>query len=217
MLTQLFIHECRLIYRSRASFLNPIWFFVMAVVLFPLTIGVAQSELTKIATGVLWVAAALASLLSLDTLFQDDARDGSLDHYLLSPSPLFGIVWIKIMAHWCGTGMPLLVCAALLSVLLQLSPAHIGLLCRGLLPGTVLFSFLGAIGAAATLGVRHGGVLLSMLVLPLFMPVLIGGAGSVQAVDGFTVWLWLMAGMFFVVGLAPFAIVGLLRVGTDQC
>ena len=159
-------------------------FFLTVTALLPLGIGARLSLLGETAAGFLWVAAALAALLSLDRLFQADAEDGSLDLLALSPLPLSGAVLAKCLAHWLTTGLPLAVAAPVLALLLNM-PAHgYAPLVLSLLIGSPVFSLTGAIGAALTAGLRRGGLLLSLIVLPLFVPVIVFGAGATIAAIG---------------------------------
>jgi heme exporter protein B len=156
-------------------------FFVLASVLYPLGIGPEPGLLGRAATGLLWVTALLAVLLSLDRLFQADWEDGSLDLLLLSPLPLPLVVTAKCVAHWLLTGLPLVLASPVLGLLLQLPPAALPVLMLSMLLGTPTLTLLGAVGAALTLGASRGGVLMTLLVLPLYIPVLIFGAGAVEA------------------------------------
>ncbi len=158
-----------------------VMFFVIVAVLFPLGVGPETNILARIAAGVIWVAALLASLLSLERLFANDYEDGALDLLALSPLPLEAVVLAKILAHWLVTGLPLAVAAPVLAVLLHLDAAGFGVLMLTLLIGTPALSLIGAIGAALTLGARRGGVLLSLLILPLFVPVLIFAVAAIDA------------------------------------
>ena len=155
-------------------------FFVLAVVLIPLGVGREPATLARIAGGVLWIAALLAALLSLDRLFQADHEDGSLDQMMLSPLPLEQIVLAKAAAHWLTTGLPMTLVAPVLGVMLQLPPAAVPALVLAMAVGTPALSLIGAVGAAITVGVRRGGLLLSILVLPLYIPTLIFGARVVE-------------------------------------
>lgn len=155
-------------------------FFVLAVVLVPLGIGPETGTLSRIAPGMLWIAALLAALLSLDRLFQADHEDGSLDHLMLSPMPLEQIVLTKALAHWITTGLPLIVVAPVLGLSLALPVDVLPVLVIAIATGTPALSLIGAIGAAITIGVRRGGLLLSILVLPLYIPTLIFGARAVE-------------------------------------
>jgi heme exporter protein B len=155
-------------------------FFVLTVVLVPLGIGPETGTLARIAPGVLWIAALLAALLSLDRLFQADHEDGSLDQLMLSPMPLEQVVLAKALAHWVTTGLPLIVVAPVLGLSLALPVEVLPVLVLSIAIGTPALSLIGAIGAAITIGVRRGGLLLSILVLPLYIPTLIFGARSVE-------------------------------------
>ena len=156
-------------------------FFVLVVLLFPLGVGPETELLGRIAGGVIWVAALLATLLSLDRLFQADFEDGSLDLLALSGAPLTLVVGAKTLAHWLTTGVPLIVASPLLALLLNLSAEGYVALVAAMALGTPTLSLIGAIGAALTVGVRRGGVILSLLVLPLYIPVLIFGVGAVES------------------------------------
>jgi len=167
--------------RRKADVLTTLFFFLIAVSLFPLGVGPQMETLRVIGPGVIWVAALLASMLSLGRLFSDDYQDGTLEQMLLLPHPLSVMVFSKIVAHWFLSGLPLVVFSPLLGMQLGLSPDAIELLMVTLLLGTPALSLIGAVGAALTLGVRGGGVLVSLLVLPLYIPILIFGAGAVEA------------------------------------
>jgi len=156
-------------------------FFVLCVVLIPLGVGPETGTLSRIAGGVLWIAALLAALLSLDRLFQADFEDGSLDQLILSPLALEQVVLAKAFAHWVTTGLPMTLIAPLLGVTLALPAPVLPVLVASLAIGTPALSLIGAIGAALTVGVRRGGLLLSILVLPLYIPTLIFGARATQA------------------------------------
>jgi heme exporter protein B len=173
--------ELRLSLRHGADTLAATLFFLLAAALFPLAIGPAPETLGRIAPGIVWVCALLAALLPLDRLFGADAEDGSLDQLLLSGLPAAAIAAAKAGAHWLVTGLPLLVTAAPVAVMLRLPSAALPALLAGLLLGTALLSLLGATGAAIVLGARRGGVLLPLLVLPLTVPVLVFGAGAADA------------------------------------
>ncbi|MGH7115916.1 MAG: heme exporter protein CcmB [Stellaceae bacterium] len=156
-------------------------FFVLAVVLFPLGVGPEAEILARIAAGILWVAALLAALLSLDRLYQADYEDGGLDLIALAPLPLETAVLAKSAAHWVATGLPLVLASPLLALLVDLDPRAIPTLIASLLLGTPFLSLIGSVAAALTLGARRQGVLLSLLVLPLYVPPLVFGAGAVEA------------------------------------
>jgi heme exporter protein B len=159
-------------------------FFFVTGALFPLGIGPAPETLSRIAPGIVWVCALLAALLPLDRLFGADLEDGALDQILLCGLPVAGIAAAKALAHWLVTGLPLLLAAAPLAVMLRLPEAALPALLAGLLPGTLLLSLLGTLGAAIVLGARRGGVLLPLLVLPLVVPVLIFGVAAADAASG---------------------------------
>jgi heme exporter protein B len=167
--------------RRKSEVLTALFFFVIVTSLFPLGIGPEPALLRKIAPGVLWVGALLSTMLGLQRMFAADHADGSLEQMALSPSPLVLLVAGKIAAHWLVCGLPLVLIAPVLGVQFDLDAGALGILVLSLLLGTPLLSLIGAIGAALTLGVRGGGVLLSLLVLPLFVPTLIFGAGAVEA------------------------------------
>lgn len=167
--------------RRRADVLTTLIFFVMVVSLFPLGVGPEMEMLRKMAPGVLWVAALLASMLSLGRLFAADHLDGTLEQMMLAPQSLSMLVLGKMIAHWMVSGLPLVLMAPVLGVQFDMPAESLGILIVGLLLGTPILSMIGAIGAALTLGLRGGGVLLSLLVLPLYIPVLIFGTGAVEA------------------------------------
>jgi heme exporter protein B len=168
--------------RRRADVLTTLIFFVMVVSLFPLGVGPETDMLRKMAPGVLWVAALLSSMLSLGRLFSADYLDGTLEQMLLAPQSLSVLVLGKMASHWMVSGLPLALMTPVLGLQFDMSVQAIGVLMLSLLLGTPILSMIGAIGAALTLGLRGGGVLLSLLVLPLCIPVLIFGTGAVQAV-----------------------------------
>ncbi len=169
--------------RRRADVLTTLVFFVMVVSLFPLGVGPELDMLRKMAPGVVWVAALLASMLSLGRLFSADYLDGTLEQILLAPQPLSLLVLGKIIAHWMVSGLPLVLMAPVLGLQFDMSAQALWVLIAALLLGTPILSMIGAVGAALTLGLRGGGVLVSLLVLPLCIPVLIFGAGAVEAVS----------------------------------
>ena len=167
--------------RHRTEVLTSLFFFLIVISLFPLGVGTDQQTLHQIAPGVVWVAALLASMLALERLFAGDFADGTLEQILLTPQPLSIIVLGKVIAHWLLTGLPLVLLAPLAGLQYQLSSDSITTMMLALLLGTPVLSLIGAIGAALTLGLRGGGILLSLLVLPLYIPVLVYGSGAVQA------------------------------------
>jgi heme exporter protein B len=208
--------DLRLALRSGGGAGLGLAFFLVVVLLVPLGVGPEGERLAGVAPGTLWIAALLACLLSLDRLFQADAEDGTLDILALSPLPLEAVVALKALAHWLTTGLPLVVIAPLLGVTLSLPGEAYAWLVASLAVGTPGLSFLGAIGAAVTVGVRRGGLLLSILVLPLYVPSLILGARAVaEAAEGGEPMpaLALLGGLtLFILAAAPFAAAAALRV-----
>ena len=166
--------------RRRSERATPLLFFILVITLFPLGIGAQPHLLQAIAPGIIWVSALLAAMLSLDSLFRSDFDDGSLEQILLSAHPSSLLVLAKIIAHWLVTGLPLLFVAPLLAVLLGMPSHSIGILLLTLLLGTPVLSLIGAIGVALTVGLRRGGMILSLLVLPLYVPVLIFASNAVE-------------------------------------
>ncbi|MCK6373799.1 MAG: heme exporter protein CcmB [Zoogloea sp.] len=205
--------------RRKSEVFTALFFFMIVVSLFPLGIGPETALLRRIAPGVLWVAALLAAMLSLNRLFAADHADGTLEQMALSPTPLALLVAGKTLAHWLTAGLPLVLLAPVLGIQFDLSARSLGILMLSLLLGTPLLSLIGAIGAALTLGLRGGGVLLSLLVLPLYIPALIFGAGAVEAdmaglgVGGHLSLLGalLALGVFF----APWAATAALRIALE--
>ncbi len=205
--------------RRKSEVFTALFFFMIVVSLFPLGIGPETALLRRIAPGVLWVAALLAAMLSLNRLFAADHADGTLEQMALSPTPLALLVGGKTLAHWLTAGLPLVLLAPVLGIQFDLSARSLGILMLSLLLGTPLLSLIGAIGAALTLGLRGGGVLLSLLVLPLYIPALIFGAGAVEAdmaglgVGGHLSLLGalLALGVFF----APWAATAALRIALE--
>ena len=177
----LFARDLRLALRRRSDTFAALFFFVIVVSLFPLGIGPEPQLLRRMAAGVVWVAALLAAMLSLTRLFADDHQDGTLEQLLLSAAPLPLLVLAKMAAHWLVSGLLLALVSPLLALQFDLPAQSVGLLAASLLVGTPLLSLIGGIGAALTVGLRGGGVLLSLLVLPLVVPVIIFGAGAVEA------------------------------------
>lgn len=205
-----------LAFRRRAEMANPLLFFVLVTTLVPLGVGANPNLLQSMAPGVIWVAALLAAMLSLDGIFRSDFEDGTLEQLLLSAYPLSVLVLAKIAAHWLVTGLPLLVVAPLLAVLLGLPQHALGVLMLTLALGTPILSLIGAIGVALTVGLRRGGILLSLLVLPLYVPVLIFGADAVQrAAEGLQVVAQLNilgAMLLLALALAPLPTAAALRI-----
>lgn len=212
--------DLRLAYRRRGEILTPLMFFVMVTALFPLGLNPQPELLRTLAPGIIWVAALLAGLVGLESLFKSDYEDGSLELMALSPVSLELVALLRVLTHWLVTGLPLVILAPLMGMLLAF-PAHaMGTLLAGLLLGTPVLSLLGAVGAALTVGLRRSGMLLPLLILPLAVPVLIFGARSAaMAVAGDDVSgpLYLLGAMLVLgVTLAPFAIAGGLRVSLEN-
>ncbi len=208
-----------LAFRRRSDVLTTLFFFVIVATLFPLGVGPEPALLRTMAPGILWVAALLASMLALGRLFALDYADGTLEQLLLSAEPLTVIVIGKVIAHWLVSGLPLVLLAPLLAVQFDLPRASVAVLFFSLLIGTPVLSLIGAIGAALTLGVRGGGVLVSLLVLPLYIPVLIFGAGAVGAQAsglGGSAHLLLLGGVLAgAAALAPWATAAALRISLE--
>lgn len=202
--------------RYRAEMVNPLLFFVLVTTLFTLGVGNDPQLLQTMAAGVIWVAALLAAMLSLDSIFRSDFEDGTLEQLLLSAHPVTVLVFAKITAHWLITGLPVLAVAPLLGVLLNLPPQSTGILILTLVLGTPVLSLIGAIGVALTVGLRKGGIILSLLVLPLYVPVLIFASSAVEtAAAGISVTAQLSilgALLALAVTLAPLATAAALRI-----
>ena len=211
--------DLRVAMRSKAELGVQLLFYVIVVSLFPLASSPSRELLSTIGPGVLWTAALLASLLSLSRLFAADFADGTLEQIALSPRPLAALVSGKIAAHWLTTGLPVAVMAPLLGAQYALDSGALGTLAVSLLIGTPILSLLGAIGAALTLGARGGGSLLALLVLPLYAPVLIFGAGGVDAIRaGMSAGAHLSllgAGLLFALVAAPLAASAAVRIALD--
>jgi heme exporter protein B len=180
-LKTLFWRDFTLAARNKSEWMNPLLFFVFAAVLFPLGIGPDTVILKQIAPGIIWVVALLAALLSLDTIFRADYEDGSLEQLILSPYPFAVLVLGKIVVHWLLTGLPLILLSPLLATFFHLEFDATLILMQTLLLGTPVLSLVGAIGSALTVGLKRGSMLISLLVLPLYVPVLIFGANAVAA------------------------------------
>ncbi|MEX0309406.1 MAG: heme exporter protein CcmB [Tateyamaria sp.] len=212
----LFFRDLALALRAGGGFGLGLAFFLIVVVLVPFSVGPQSALLTQIAPGVLWLGALLACLLSLDRLLAVDWEDGALDLLATSPLPLEGIIAVKAAAHWVTTGLPLVLAAPVLGVLLNLAPSGFGVLVLSLLIGTPALSMIGAFGAALTVGIKRGGLLLSLLVLPLYVPTLIFGAEAArraaQGLDPGTPLLLLAGITLAVLAAMPFAAGAVLRV-----
>lgn len=219
LIQHIIVRDLQLSLRRQSDLISTLFFFIIVVSLFPLGIGPEPELLRKLAPGVLWVAALLATMLSLPRLFADDHRDGTLEQLALSPQPLGLIVLGKVIAHWLVSGLPLTLLAPVLGIQFGLSGDALWILTLALLMGTPALSGIGAIGAALTLGVRGGGVLLSLLVLPLYIPVLIFGAGAVDAAVsgmGAEAHLSLLAALALAsVFFAPWATAAALRISLE--
>ena len=201
--------ELLIAYRNSADLLNPLIFFVIVISLFPLGVSPSGPILSQIAPGVIWVAALLATLLSMDSLFRSDYDDGSLELITFSREPLVLLVLGKIVSHWLVTGVPLAVLSPVLALMLFLNFEGAWALFLSLILGTPILSLLGAIGASLTVGLRKGGLLIAVLILPLYVPVLILATAMVQAgaqaVDYTGHMLWLGAILAASIGFAPIA------------
>ncbi len=219
MLRWIVTRDLTLAWRRRADVLSTLFFFVIVVSLFPLGIGPETQLLRSIAPGVVWVAALLASMLSLGRVFSNDYQDGTLEQMLLTPQPLYLVVVGKILAQWLVSEVPLVLIAPLIGVQFDLPPDTLLVLFVSLLLGTPVLSLIGSVGAALTLGLRGGGVLIALLILPLYIPVLIFGAGAVDAsISGMSPQANLyLLGAFLVVSLvfAPWATSAALRISLE--
>jgi heme exporter protein B len=211
--------DLTLAYRRRTEIANPLLFFLIVVTLFPLGMSPESKSLQALAPGIIWVAALLAAMLSLDTLFRSDFEDGTLEQMTLNAHSLPLLVLAKIFAHWLVSGLPLLLIAPLLAVLLFLPTTAMPTLLISIMLGTPILSLVGAIGVALTVGLRRGGILLSLLVLPLYIPVLIFAAHAVnEAAKGFPVTgqlLLLGALLSLSLTLAPLATAAALRISLN--
>ncbi|WP_226396441.1 heme exporter protein CcmB [Haemophilus sp. Marseille-Q0026] len=208
--------ELTIAFRRPAEILNPLWFFLIVITLFPLLVGPNPELLGKIASGIAWVAALLSALLSFERLFRDDYLDGSLEQLMLLPVGLPQVALAKVIAHWLLTGLPLILLSPIAAILLSLE-AHVWwALVLTLLLGTPILSCLGAIGVALTVGLRKGGTLLSLLILPLFLPVLIFAAAVLEAATlnmNYSGQLAIIGAILAItLTFSPFAIAGALRI-----
>ncbi len=206
--------------RRRSDIFTVLFFFIIVVSIFPLGISFEKAVLQKIAPGVVWVAALLASTLALERIFANDYADGTLEQMLLTPQPLSVLVFAKTLAHWLLTGLPLVLIAPLAGLQYHLSASTIGTLMLVLLIGTPILSMIGAIGAALTLGLRGGGILVSLLVLPLYIPVLVYGSGAIEAAMQGDVslqpyYLLLLAFLLLALVFTPLATAASLRISVE--
>ncbi|MGH8503865.1 MAG: heme exporter protein CcmB [Gammaproteobacteria bacterium] len=217
--TTLLRRDVMLAYRNRAEFANPLLFFTLVVTLLPLGIGPDTGLLSRVAPGVVWVVALLATLLALENMFRSDFDDGALELMLVSPQPLEVLVLGKVTAHWLVTGLPLLIIAPPLAMMLYLPADALPALLATLALGTPVLSLIGSIGVALTIGLRRGGMLLALLVLPLYVPVLIFATGAVDAAAaGLPVsgQLAIMGAIFIMsLMLAPLATAAALRIALN--
>jgi len=211
------VRDLTLLWRKRGDALQPVLFALLVVVVFALASDGNPAHLRTVAPAVVWVAALLAGLLALDAMFRGDAEDGSLEQWLLSPVPLPVLVGTRVLTHWLTTALPVIVSVPLLGELLNLPHAALPVVMGSLLLGTPLLSLLGAVVAALTVGLRRAGMLLALLALPLYVPVLVFGAGSVaasmQGLDYTGAWLLLGAGLVLGSVLAPVVAAAAIRIG----
>jgi heme exporter protein B len=211
--------ELLLAWKRPGDVLNPLFFFAMVCTLFPLAVGPSPEQLIFSGPGVLWVAALLATLLSLNSLFMSDYEDGSLDQLLVSPQPLPVLALGKTLAHWITSGLPLVLISPLLAMTYRMPLDVVGVLILTLILGTICLSLLGSIGAALTVGLHRGTALLGLLVLPLAMPVMLLGASTVSLAAGneaYATGIWAL-GAYAVaaVSLAPYATAAALRISNE--
>ncbi len=218
--SMLLVREARLLFRRPAELANPLVFFAIVIALFPLAVGPESKMLQALSPGLIWVAALLSVLLSLDGLFRSDFEDGSLEQWVLSPHPLALLVLAKVLAHWLFSGLALVLLSPVLAMMLGLPSACVPVLLLTLLLGTPVLSLLGAVGAALTVGLKRGGLLLALLILPLYIPVLILGSGALQAElqglpsIGYLLWMASLAAL--AVTLSPFAIAAGLEISVGE-
>ncbi|MGI9918463.1 heme exporter protein CcmB [Vibrio owensii] len=218
-MTTIIRRELLIAFRRQADILNPLWFFIIVITLFPLSIGPEPNLLARIAAGIVWVAALLSALLSLERLFRDDFQDGALEQMMLMPIPLQLVAISKVIAHWLLTGLPLILISPLLAILLSLDFNTWLSVVLTLVIGTPTLSFIGAIGVALTVGLQKGGVLLSLLILPLYIPILIFATSAIDAAAlgmAYNGQLAILGAMLMgAVTLTPFAISAALRVSVN--
>ena len=215
----LMARDLRLLWRRRGDAMQPALFALLVVVLFALALGGEAQALSRVASAVLWLAVLLAGLLSLDSLFRGDADDGSLEQWMLAPVPLAWLVLVRTAMHWATTALPLLVATPFLGELLHLPRNQLPVLLASLALGTPLLSLLGAVVAALTVGMRRSGILVALLALPLYVPILVFGAGSVaataQGLDPTGALLLLGAGLIAGIVLAPLAAAAAIRIALN--
>lgn len=219
MITRVIAREVRLAWRSGSEIASPLWFFLIVVSLFPLAIGADSPLLARTGPGIVWVAVLLSSLLALERLFRDDLSDGTLEQLVLMPAPFPWLVLGKVLGHWLTSGLPLVVLSPLAALFLSLNFAAWKALALTMLLGTPVLSLVGATGAALTAGLRRGGVLLTMLVLPLCTPVLIFACAAVDAAQsGLPIggYLAILGAMLTAsLTLTPFATAAALRISVQ--
>ncbi len=207
-------------WRHLADLANPLLFFIIVVALFPLGISPAPEMLLSISAGVIWVMALLTTLLSADAMFRSDYDDGSLEQLVLSPASLYLMAIAKVISHWLVTGLPLTILSPVLGVLLYMPAEGIKVLLVSLLLGTITMSFIGAIGAGLTVSLQRGGLLLSLIILPMYIPILIFGTSAVDAAIGgfpYNGQLALLAALaLLALSLAPLAIAAAIRINLDR-
>lgn len=212
----LLTRDARMLWRRRGDALQPALFALLVVVLFALALGAEGKTLARVAAPVLWLAVLLAGLLALDTLFRGDAEDGSLEQWMLAPVPLSWLVLVRTFMHWASTALPLLLATPILGELLHLPRAELPVLMASLALGTPLLSLIGAVVAALTVGMRRSGILVALLALPLYVPVLVFGAGAValagQGLDAAAPLLYLGAGLVLALVLVPLAAAAAIRI-----
>ncbi|MBK5968737.1 MULTISPECIES: heme exporter protein CcmB [Thiorhodovibrio] len=214
------LRDLTLALRRRTDVLTVLFFFIIVVSLFPLGVGSEKALLRELGPGVVWVAALLASMLALERLFAADFDDGTLEQMLLTPQPLGLLVLAKVLAHWLLTGLPLVIIAPLIALQYQLEDGQTLMMMASLLLGTPTLGLIGAIGAALTLGLRGGGILLSLLILPLYIPILIYGEGAVTvsaiALADSEPYLMLLGALLLLsLILGPWAAAAALRISID--
>ncbi|MCK9238204.1 MAG: heme exporter protein CcmB [Thiopseudomonas sp.] len=216
----LILREARLLARRPAELANPLVFFAIVIALFPLAVGPETQMLRTLSPGLIWVAALLAVLLSLENLFRSDFEDGSLEQWVVSPHPLTVLVLAKVFAHWLFSGLALVLLSPVLAIMLGLPADRVPILLASLLLGTPILSLLGAVGAALTVGLKRGGILLALLILPLYIPVLILGSGVLQAaLQGLPTLgylLWMASLMMLTITFTPFAIAAGLKISVGE-
>jgi heme exporter protein B len=220
ILHAIFKRDLRVYFRTRGAWLNPLIFVLLVITLFTLGIGPDAKQLASNATAIVWVVALLGIMLSLDALFRSDYEDGTLEQLLLSPRPLYFAIIGKVAAHWLVTGLPMLLASPLFALMLGIPISIVPLLALGLFLGSGILSFVGAIGAAVTVSLQTGGLLIALIILPLYVPVIIFGAGLLQyALEGWSVAapLMMLSGLLCAaVVLAPLAIGAGLKISMDS-